>query len=84
MKKNTILWVLGYAVVAYGAYSLFFSKRAYAKQIIAQGKYQGDIATLLTFDMGFLRAWSKAAKKNEPTFMFQGKNYNTNGGKAVK
>jgi hypothetical protein len=84
MKKNTILWVLGYAVVAYGAYSLFFSKKAYAKQIIAQGKYQGQLSTLENFDMGFLRVWAKAAKGGQPTFMYQGKNYNTNGGRAVK
>ena len=84
MKKNTIVWVLVYGVVAYGAYQLFFSKKAYAKKIIASGKYQSPINNLLSFDMAFLRVWSKAASKNEPTFTYKGAIYETIGGKAKK
>jgi hypothetical protein len=34
--------------------------------------------------MNFLRPWSKSAKNNMPTFLFEGKAYNTNGGKIVR
>jgi hypothetical protein len=66
MKNKTLLWVAIYGVVAYGAYSLFFSKKAYAKKIIANAKYTSSIDNLLSFDMGYLRAWSQAdAKKSQ-------------------
>ena len=84
MKGKTILWIGVYAVVAYGAYYMFFSKDAYAKAIIKAGKYKGSVDDLKSFGMNFLRPWSKAAKANQPTFFFEGKNYNTQGGKAVK
>lgn len=84
MKRNTLVWVLVYGVVAYGAYQLFFSKKAYAKKIIGSGKYQSPLANLLSFDMAYLRVWSKAASKNEPTFTYKGLVYNTQGGKEIK
>lgn len=82
MKSKTLLWIGVYAVVAYGAYHMFFSKTAYAKKIISSGKSTGTIDALKKFDMGFLRAWSMAATKNEPTFSYKGKTYTTQGGKA--
>jgi len=81
MKNKTLLWVAIYGVVAYGAYSMFFSKKAYAKKIIAKGKYTSSIDNLLSFDMGYLRAWSQAAGKNQDSFSYKGKTYNTQGGK---
>jgi len=36
---------------------------------------------LLTFDEKFLKEWAKASKKDFPTFEYQGKTYNTKGGK---
>jgi hypothetical protein len=84
MKSKTILWIGIYGVVAYGAYYLFFSKNAYAKKIIANGKFTGSLDTLKSFDMGFLRAWSISASKNEPAFSYKDVTYNTQGGKAKK
>lgn len=84
MKNKTLLWIGIYGVVAYGAYYLFFSKNAYAKKIIASGKYTSSIDNLLSFDMAYLRAWSKAATKNEPNFSYKGVVYLTQGGKIKK
>jgi len=84
MKKNTLIWIGVYAVVAYGAYYMYFSKTAYAKNIIKAGKSQQSVDDLKSFDMSFLRAWSKAASNNEQTFSYKGKSYFTQGGKAVK
>lgn len=82
MNKKTIFYIGLYAVVAYGAYYMFFSKDAYAKAIIKAGKYRGSVDDLKTFGMNFLRPWARAAKKNEPIFIFEGKTYNTDGGRA--
>jgi len=84
MKSKTLVYIGIYAVVAYGAYYLYFSKTAYGKKIIAAGKYSGTLDDLKTFDMSFLRDWSKAASANQATFSHKGKTYNTNGGKATK
>jgi hypothetical protein len=84
MNKKTLLYVGIYAVVAYGAYYMYFSKDAYAKAIIKAGKYRGTKEDLKAFGMNFLRPWSKSAKNNMPTFLFEGKAYNTNGGKIVR
>ena len=84
MKNKTILWIGIYGVVAYGAYYIFFSKNAYAKKIIASGKYTSSLDNLKSFDMAYLRAWSQAATKNEPTFSYKGATYNTQGGKLKK
>lgn len=84
MKSKTLVWIGLYGVVAYGAYHMFFSKNAYAKKIIAKGKYGGALETLKSFDMGFLRAWSIGASKNEPTFLYKGVTYSTQGGRAKK
>ena len=84
MKTKTLVWIGVYAVVAYGAYYMFFSKQAYAKKIKDAGKYGGSIDDLKSFGMNFLRPWAKAAKDNQPTFTFEGKTYNTQGGRVKK
>lgn len=84
MNKKTLVWVGVYAVVAYGAYYLFFSKRAYAKKIIASGKYSSSIDNLLSFDMSYLRDWARAATRKEAVFTHKGVVYNTQGGLVKK
>lgn len=85
MNKKVILYVGLYAVVAYGAYYMFFSKNAYAKKIKKANNFSGSVEELKKLlGMNFLRVWSKATKNNNPTFDFEGKTYNTKGGKAIK
>jgi hypothetical protein len=84
MNKKAIFYVGIYAVVAYGAYYMFFSKNAYAKTIKKENASTGTLEQLKKYDMSFLRAWSKAAKNNVTTFDFEGKTYNTNGGKVIR
>jgi hypothetical protein len=84
MKKNTFIWIAVYGVAAYGAYYMYFSKTAYAKKIIKADKSKQSLEDLKSFDMSFLRAWSKAAGENIQTFDYKGKAYNTQGGRAVK
>lgn len=84
MKKSTLIWIGVYALVGYTAYSMFFSKKSFAKKIIDTGASTGTVESLMNFEVGFLRAWSNAAKKSENIFTFQGKVFNTKGGRAVK
>lgn len=39
---------------------------------------------LLTLQPEFLSAWASSIVSNQPTFVFNNKNYNTKGGKAIK
>ena len=85
MNKKVVFYVGLYAVVAYGAYYMFFSKNAYAKTIKKTNNYGGSIEELKDLlGKNFLKLWAKAAKNNVPTFEFEGKNYNTKGGKIVR
>jgi hypothetical protein len=84
MNNRTLLYIGIYAVVGYGAYYMFFSKDAYAKSIIKSGKYGGSVQDLKGFGANFLKPWSKAAKNNQETFVFEGKMYNTQGGKIKR
>jgi flagellar basal body-associated protein FliL len=84
MNKKTLLYVGIYAVVGYGAYYMFFSKSAYAKAIKKANAYSGSEESLKAFGTNYLRPWAKAAKNNVPTFLFEGKAYNTKGGKIVR
>jgi hypothetical protein len=82
MNGKTLIWIGVYALVGYYAYSYFFSKKASIKTIISTGSFAGDTSILEGFDSGFLRMWANAAKNAQPAFIYQGKIYNTKGGRA--
>jgi hypothetical protein len=85
MNKKTFLYVGVYAVVAYGAYYLYNNtKKAYALTILKEGKAGGGLVGLFQFGKNFLKPWAMAAKAKKPTFEFEGKNYNTQGGTVVR
>lgn len=85
MNKKTAFYIGIYAVVAYGAWYLYNNtKKAYAHVILNSGSAGGGEAALLAFDKEFLKSWAKSVKSKAPTFLYQDKTYNTNGGKAVK
>jgi hypothetical protein len=56
-------------------------KASYAMAIIKAGK-AGNYLSLITFDVEFLKEWSKAVKNGSDTFVVNGKTYNTQGGKV--
>ena len=84
MKSKTLIWLSVYAVVGYGAYYMFFSKNAFVKKILDAGMYKGGKKNLSSFDYGFLKSWSSAAKSKDPNFAYKGKVYNTQGGLAIR
>jgi hypothetical protein len=85
MNKKTIFYVGLYAVAAFGAYYLYNNtKRAYALTILKEGKAGGGLKGLFQFGKNFLKPWAMAAKAKQPTFEFEGKNYNTQGGMVVR
>lgn len=90
MKNKTYIWValaiLG--VGGYYAYKLYkkpveLTKDESVNLIIEKGKASNK-ETLLTFEEGYLKAWANAVLRNENTFVYNSKNYNTQGGKSVK
>jgi hypothetical protein len=85
MNKKAILYVGIYAVVAYGAWYLYNNtKKAYAAIILKAGMAGGGEAALLAFDKAYLKPWAMAVKAKAASFTYNGVNYNTNGGKAIK
>ena len=85
MNKKTIFYVGLYAVAAFGAYYMFFSKSAYVKTIKKTNNYGGTAEELKNLvGKNFLMPWAKASKDGVPTFLFEGKTYNTKGGKIVR
>jgi hypothetical protein len=84
MNNKTLLWVAILGGASYVAYMLLFQKKMYAQTIVNSGKYSGGVNSLLDFDKLFLKAWSKASKSGNATFIFNGKEYNTEGGRAKK
>ena len=51
-----------------------------AKKIVGAGKH-GNEGDLKTLGEGYLKEWYKAVKKGSDSFTFEGKTYNTQGGK---
>ena len=85
MNKKVVFYVGLYPVVAHGAYYMFFSKNAYVKTIRKTKNYGGSAQELKDLvGKNFLKLWAKAAKNNVATFEFEGKTYNTKGGKIVR
>lgn len=77
-----VVTILALAAVAGGVWFLLLrNKKRHAATIVKEGK-SANYSTLLTFDEPFLRAWAKAAKAGNDTFTFEGKTYNTDGGKV--
>ena len=84
MDKKTIIWVLAFCGIGYGAYwYMKNTKKAYAT-IIVKGGASAGYETLLTFDKPYLKAWSIAVKSKQPTFMYNGLTMNTQGGATKK
>jgi hypothetical protein len=84
MNKKTIIWVLAFGGISYGAYwYMKNTKKSYATIIVRGGGSTG-YETLLTFDKPYLKAWSIAVKSKQPTFNYNGLTYNTQGGSTKK
>jgi predicted negative regulator of RcsB-dependent stress response len=91
MKNGTIFIAAGIliplAVAGYFFYRKYQkanTKEAYAAELIKLGKTASNrtVAEILAVieQKEFLKAWLDAARKNEPVFIFEGKNYKTQGG----
>jgi hypothetical protein len=86
MNNNVkgLIAVLVVGSIGYYAYmKAYGSKHKYAKQIIKAGN-SSNMAVLHTFGEGYLKEWAKASKRGTTTFTYEGKTYNTQGGKATK
>lgn len=80
-KSRALIYISVYAIVGYGVYYYFFSKKHFAKIIADSGNYNLGVDELMNFDTPYLKAWSKAIKNAQTSFVLEGRTYNTIGGK---
>lgn len=92
-QTKGILVVAGVVLLAGGAYLLTKKKDGTKIQdkiheILSLGGITSVDATTLnkmnTFDVGYIDAWLKGLKEKSTVFVYNGKQYSTTGGKAVK
>lgn len=84
MNNNTkgIITVVGVGAIVLAVVLMTKDNKAsYAMAIIKAGK-ASNYLSLITFDVEFLKEWSKAVKNGSETFVINGKTHNTQGGKV--
>jgi hypothetical protein len=86
--KDRNFKIAGLLILAVGAYFLYKRVKTNtttgdAEVILASGSFANK-ATLLSFQPEYVSAWANAVRAGSRTFTFQGKSYNTQGGKAIK
>jgi len=92
MKKEMIFQVVALTILVGGGYAIYKRIKinttnadsiANVDTIINAGKH-ANRKVIETFQPEFLSAWATAVKANQPTFVFNGKTINTQGGATVK
>jgi hypothetical protein len=84
MKSGKLLLYVGiYVAAAYGGYMIYTNtKMYYIKQLAKMSKLVFN-EKYKKFDKGFLKAWYKGAKLGAASFIYNGANYNTQGGTKI-
>lgn len=91
LKTKNVVPVIAIGVVIWYLYSRRGKKATaseptkadYANTIISSGNFT-SFAALMNFDEDFIKVWATAAKAGQPKFVYNGKTYNTKGGKAYQ
>lgn len=89
--KNTTIKIIVAGILLTGGYFVYReltktsgrSKDDNVRIIFDAGK-NADAEFIKSFDKKFLEVWADAVLMNEPTFVYKGKRYNTQGGTSVK
>lgn len=82
MKKNNTLIYAGVAVAGFLLFRLL-NKLQLANTIVSTGNH-GSVQTLIrSFGANFLRPWAEAAKAGQRSFVFDGRTFNTKGGRRI-
>ena len=86
--KNNGFKIVVVAILLGGGYFLYNriqkNKQTDDVDVIINSGNISNKMVLETFQPEFIKAWANAVKVNSLTFTFEGKNYNTKGGKSVK
>lgn len=82
-QKGLVAVLLTAGILLVGWKIMSSGKKAQITWLIKNNYTSGTPASLSTFDNAFIKAWYKAAKAGQPTFLLEGKTYNTQGGKAI-
>lgn len=89
--KNKAYIYISLAILAIGGYFAYkelkkvkvLTKSESINIIIENGKHKNR-EFISTFDDGFLGVWANAILENKDTFVYKGKSYETQGGKAIR
>ena len=82
-NKKGLFVILGVSAMVFAAWYMYsHTKRAYATTIVKLGG-NSSFPSLMSFDEGYLKAWAKSLSKARDTFVYDGKVYNTQGGKLA-
>jgi hypothetical protein len=82
-NKKGLFVALAVGAMVFAAWYMYsHTKRYYATTITKLGGSR-SFASLMTFDEGYLKAWSRALIKAKTKFSYEGKDYNTAGGMLV-
>ena len=76
-------------LVGFGVYTLFFSyardKKLVLKSLASEfGKIPEHEPFVNKADKGYIKAWAKAIRKGEQFFYFNGRKFNTSGGRTAQ
>lgn len=86
MKNKHVSGIVIIAVItglSAATYFLYKNKKvSYAKAILKYGG-NSNYAFLLSAEEGYLKSWAKELKAGKTAFEYNGKKYNTQGGKAA-
>jgi hypothetical protein len=91
MKNKNYIWI-SVAILGVGGYFIYknlLKKPTRSKQenidlIVDAGMSKNVNNLLSTYDERFLNEWANAVEKNDVTFTYKFKRYNTKGGTSVK
>ena len=89
--KNKAYIYISLAILGVGGYLAYkefkkvkvLTKSESINIIIENGKHKNR-EFISTFDDGFLGVWANAILENKDTFVYKGKSYETQGGKAIR
>jgi hypothetical protein len=90
MKNKTYIWI-SLAILGIGGFFIYkeFKKpksltKKESIKIITDNIKLSNKEIISTFEDGFLIEWARAILDKKPTFIYQTKEYNVQGGKAIK
>lgn len=82
-QKGIIAVLVTASIVIAGWKMISSGKKAQVTYLVKNNFSSGTVDDLMTFGNDYIKAWHKAAKAGQPSFLLNGISYNTKGGKKL-